>query len=103
MAERAVIWEEKRATMVSTWTEQIVCTRRTDGTFSLRHFAFDDEGTSALPGDTRIKSPARFVDSLLGMNESFVLQEICDEICTKIEALDPVFAQRVRAYIAAEK
>lgn len=96
MAQRIVIWEKEGANMTSSWTDRFVCTRRKDGTFSLRHFSVGAEGIFSIAGYTRIKSAQLFVELLLEMDGSIGPDEIRGEMCKKIENIDPAFAKKVR-------
>ncbi|MER2266799.1 hypothetical protein [Methylobacterium oxalidis] len=87
------------------WRDQIVCTRRKDGTFSLRARKTGDDGPDLSPaGITRIRSPELFVTNLIEMARSLDLEidadEIAERICSKLDELDLEFSQDVKACVA---
>ncbi|WMT71081.1 hypothetical protein [Bradyrhizobium sp. Ash2021] len=56
MAERIIIWQKDNATMMSSWTDTVVFTKRKDGTFSIRHFSMGDEYKFMAAGKTSMKT-----------------------------------------------
>jgi hypothetical protein len=101
MANSIVIWERTAATMVSSWTDEIICTQRKDGTFSLRQRCTGEEGIISPAGQSRIRSPEAFVHLLLEMDDSISSKEIAEKICERMDELDRDFSHRVRDYIRA--
>lgn len=106
MAHSIVIWDIEDSSMGGgTWNDEIICTLRKDGTFSLRpRRRGDDFGNRSMAGTTRIRSPQVFVQALIDMADcSFNLEidpkEIVDEICPKLDELDLKFSREIRAYI----
>ena len=105
MAHSVIIWDTEDSSMGGgTWNEEIICTLRKDGTFSLRpRRRGDDFGTRSMAGTTRIRSPQVFVQALIDMLASFSYEidpkDIVDEICPKLDELDLKFSQEIRAYI----
>ena len=105
MADSIVIWESSESSMGGgSWTDEIRCTRRKDGTFSLRQRKNGDEGTLSFAGTTRIKSPQAFVRAITEMGDLFGYKigtdDIGDEICERLDKLDSKFSGKIRAYIA---
>ena len=85
------------------WVNEVHCTRRKDGRFSLRAHKRGDDGAIAPAGMTRIRSPQAFVQALIelvaSLNDKIDTAEILDESCRYLERLDSKFAGEIRAYI----
>src|SRR4051794_27336163 len=82
------------------WKDQIVCTQRKNGTFSLRTRKTGDDGPVFSPaGISRIRSAEVFVQGLIKMgnllNYEIDAEEIVGEICEELGKLDREFAQKV--------
>ncbi len=108
MADSILIWESAQDSRGGGhWTDEIICTRRKDGTFSLRPRKRGDDGTLSPAGKTRIRSPEVFVRTLLEMADSLGCEidhkTISDEICKRIDKLDRNFSQKIRAYVGASR
>jgi hypothetical protein len=72
MAESILIWELSESSMGGgSWTDEIRCTRRKDGTFSLQQRRNGGDGTRSFAGTTRIKSPHVFVQVITEMGNLF--------------------------------
>jgi hypothetical protein len=104
MAESILIWEfSESSTGGSSWTDEIRCTRRKDGTCSLQQRKNGDDGTLSFAGTTRIRSPQVFVQVITKMGNLFGYgidtEDIADEICERLDKLDSEFSGKIRAYI----
>ena len=102
MADRVVIWGDENNSMGGgSWRDEIVCTRRKDGSFSLRTRKVGDDGTDSMAGKTRISSPEVFVQTLIEIGRLFYAEiepgEIANEVCGRLDALDREFSSRVRS------
>jgi hypothetical protein len=106
MAESILIWELSESSMGSgSWTDEIRCTRRKDGTFSLQQRRNGGDGTLSFAGTTRIKSPQVFVQVITEMGNLFGYEidteDIADDICERLDKLDSEFSGQIRAYIGS--
>ena len=105
MANTAVLYESEEASMGGgTWTEQITCTHRKDGTFSLRARKTSDDGTFAPAGRTNLRSPQDFLNALSELFNLLGLEidvEVEDGVCTRLAELDAAFSVQVRQAAAA--
>ena len=103
LADSILIWELPGSNMLGSWTEEIICTRRKDGTFSLRFRKRGEDGTRSVAGKFGIKSPEVLIGALLQMGEltgsEISREEIADEICPRLDHLDRKFSQQIRTYI----
>jgi hypothetical protein len=103
LADSIVLRVTTAFNMLGSWTEEIVCTRRKDGSFSLRVRRRGEDGNRSPPGKTGIRSPEVFIQTLMELGELTDLEispgEIADEICPKLDQLDRTFSQAVKAYI----
>jgi hypothetical protein len=92
---------------MDTWTTSIVCTRRKDGSFSLRLRVVSDEiGVTSPAGFTRILSPDQFIAKLREIFRNSGLDaEDADfsEICKNLARLDPSFAARTESLCASNQ
>jgi hypothetical protein len=95
-----IIWQKAEQNMIGSWTDEILCTRRKDGTFSLRQRSVVEDGTLSPAGKTRIRSPEVFVQVLFEMSDFIGPEEIAGGICTSIDKLDRKFSKKIRAHIA---
>ena len=104
MAKSILIWELSESSMGGgSWQDEIRCTLRKDGSFSLRQRKHGDDGTISFAGTTRIKSPLVFVQVITEMGKSFGYEittaNIAEEICNRLDKLDSKFSEKIRAYI----
>jgi hypothetical protein len=104
MAHSGIIWDVTQSSMSGgSWNDQIICTLRKDGTFSLRPRKKGEDGTLSMAGVTRIRSPQMFVQALIDMAACFDYEidhrEIVDEICQELDKLDLKFSREIRTYI----
>jgi hypothetical protein len=103
VADSILIWELPGSNMLGSWTEEIVCTRRKNGSYSLRFRKRGEDGTRSGAGKFGINSPEAFVGALLEIGEitgsEISGEEIADEICPRLDQLDRKFSQQIRAYI----
>jgi hypothetical protein len=107
MATSIILWGVEESSMgVGSWNDEIICTLRKNGSLSLRPRKRGDDGTVSMAGVKRIRSPKIFVQTLISMAESCFYydinpKEILDEICPRLDQLDPKFSQEIRAYISS--
>jgi hypothetical protein len=104
MAHSVIIWDIAQSSMSGgSWNDQIICTLRKDGTFSLRPRKKGEDGTLSMAGATRIRSPQMFAQALIDMVACFGYEidhrEIVDEICQELDKLDLKFSRKIRAFI----
>ena len=103
MAQTIVIWQATGSTMVDSWTTTVLCTRRKDGSFSLRvHSASADGGVSAPAGFTRIRSADQFIANLCELIEVAGCEldkDTMSSICEDLAQLDPSFAKEVSSAV----
>jgi hypothetical protein len=83
--------------MVSSWCDEVYCTKRKDGTFSLRVRKTGEYGNYWYPGVTRIKSPRAFLDVYQAIDVIDIDQiDLEDDALPELSKIDPEFAERVR-------
>jgi hypothetical protein len=106
MARSIIIWDagEQSSMGGGSWNEEIICTLRKDGTFSLRARKSGDDSTVSMTFKTRIRSPQVFVQALIDMADSWFNyeidhKEIVAELCPKLDELDPKFSREIMTYI----
>jgi hypothetical protein len=95
MAHSVVIWDtgEQSSMGGGSWNEEIICTVRKDGTFSLRPRKRGDDGTLSIAGITRIRSPQAFVQALVDMIGLFGYEIDPKEIVDEISPIRPARSQ----------
>ena len=85
--------------MVDSWTISLICTKRADGTFSLRLFGYGSDGSDSPAGITRIRSPAQLVEALGSMMSEIAGHDLSDNelkrICDELATLDAQFSKNV--------
>ena len=101
MAKTLVLYGSKGASMGGgTWIEQITCTRREDGSFSLRARKTGDDGTFAPAGRTKLRTPQDFLSALSKLfdmlDSEFFNDTATTEIYTRLAELDAAFSVQVR-------
>lgn len=105
MAISMALIERGHESPALSWTNKIVCTKRDDGSFSLQLVVKGDYGVSREPRLTGIRSPKAFIDGLLSVAEwselRFEEDDIVADICIRLHALDPEFANAVIDYVSA--
>lgn len=106
MARTIDLWSREGHTMVDWWTDDILVTKRKDGTFSLKARKYGDGRYWLRYGVTRRRTPDDFVDavvdclSTLGVD----LDEVnLESLVPKLSELDPVFSDRVSTYLSRTK
>jgi hypothetical protein len=105
MSQSIVLWEITESSMVDTWTTSIVCTRRKDGSFSLRPRKVSDDGLVTSPaGFSRIRAPDQFVAKLREIFEliSYDYEDAdFSEVGKNLARLDPSFAARMESLLGS--
>src|SRR5258705_859561 len=104
MAKSILTWELSESSMGGgSWQDEIRCTLRKDGSFSLRQRKHGEDGTISFAGTTRIESPLVFVQVITEMGKSFGYEittaNIAEELCNRLDKLDSKFSEKIRAYI----
>ena len=107
MSRRVTIRTTEESSPFQVWIETITCTKRLDGTFSLRCKRSGD-GVTWPPGFTHLQTPEKFVRAYreilldLGYGDEQSNLEIADDLCGPMEELDTDFAKRLRHYLCAD-
>jgi hypothetical protein len=107
MARSIILWGVEESSMGGgSWNDEIICTLRKDGSLSLRPRKRGDGGAASIAGVSRIRSPKMFVQALISVADSCFNydinpKEIVDEICPRLDQLDPEFSREIRAYISS--
>jgi hypothetical protein len=107
MARSIILWGVEESSMGGgSWNDEIICTLRKDGSLSLRPRKLGDDGATSIAGVNRIRAPKIFVQALISLADSCFNydinpKEIVDEICPRLDQLDPEFSREIRAYISS--
>ena len=99
MPNSVVLYESEETSMGGgTWTEQITCKRRKDGTYSLRARKTGDDGTFAPAGRTKLSSPQDFLSALSELFDMLGAEidvEVEEGVCARLAELDVAFSVQV--------
>ena len=107
MARSIILWGVEESSLGGgSWNDEIICTLRKDDSLSLRPRKRGDDGAASIAGVNRIRSPKIFVEALISVADSCFNydinpNEIVDEICPRLDQLDPEFSRETRAYISS--
>jgi hypothetical protein len=104
MAKRILLASEYCESMMSAWTDEIYCTRRQNGTFSLRERKFGSDGSHWFPGITAIQTARQFIDAYYALE--YVEIDVWDfqsAILPKMFELDPFFALSIERELRLEE
>lgn len=100
MANSVVIWTKHGENRMSTWENRIVCTKRKDGTFSLRLRSVGEEGVISPSGKVRIRSAQDFIEALIEIGDLIGVDigrdEIKEQIIPSVEQIDSTLAGDIR-------
>ncbi len=104
MSQRILLASCENMSMLSTWRDELYCTKRKDGTYSLRVRKSGDGGRHWFPGITRIKSARQFIDSINSIDVVEIDQwNLEEDILPQLSVLDATFAESVRNEIRIEE
>src|SRR4051794_27298267 len=98
MAQTISVWESEGSSMVDSWTTNILCTRRKDGSVSLRLRSVGEDGVISPRGFVGIRTADRFTEKLQELICIAGGQADADElavVCEKLTRIDPVLAANV--------
>lgn len=106
MANSMALIEQDYENPIIKWSNKIVCTKRDDGSFSLQLVVTSDYGVSQESSCTGIRSPEAFIDGLMSVADWSELRfnesddALVAEMCFRLHALDPAFADAVIDYVS---
>jgi len=104
MAKRIRLGFHEQSSYFSSWTDEVYCTKRKDGTFSLRARKTGEHGKHWFPGTTRIKTPRQFIEAYRSIDEIDIDQiDLESDALPELSKLDPVFATDIRKEIESDE